>query len=257
MAYNDIMNVGRFFIETQDAVKLAPVRAIRSKNMFSALEPREGMGSMQAAIAGIAGEKVVKAIMLCELCEGARDALRSLGFDPDEFLPETKSVNRYMAIDDLLDDNLEYTGPWFTAVVDGYLYRLATEFFDLDEYVEAAFYLFRLGEHDAYWEEYEDDRWVEGPDEDFFDDLLWICDSEDLDKDPFDDEDEAYDDGTIAMLDISVEAFNALCEAGIETINELSDMTRSEVLALPGMTEALVDELDAALAEEGTGFCDE
>ena len=98
--------------------------------------------------------------------------------------------------------------------------------------------ILRIGPDDDHWEILDEGEWDDdGPPAEFFEFLedAWEGEAEDTEG-TADGEDEwgAAEDRTIEQLPISVETYNRLAVAGIETIDELAELKEKTMRVLVG-----------------------
>lgn len=215
----------------------------------------------------IVTDQMLRATLLMEMTAEVMKAVADAGMDPAEFHIEAGSVDRFFGTDRIYDDDAMFNGVCFDRLDEDWLVRAAVTVYLLDEDevleegdeepqlpCELSVAFLRIAEDMDHWQVLEEDgEWSDdGPPEDIFD---LLDELDELDEDDCDDEDDEEDtdhwrsDRTLTMLDISVDTYNALDEAGIYTMDELSEMTARAVKAIAG-TEGL-EEVKAALAKEG------
>ena len=210
----------------------------------------------------IFGDKLARLILLGQLCIEANDAIIAAGFDPVDFHIDDISVDRFFTTDHLLDDYAMFNGVCFDWLTEqGELVRVATTLvFDNEETCPSIVDILRIGPDDDHWEILDDGEWSDdGPPAEFFEFLedAWDSAAEeksgagsgDGDEDGDEYSDDWEDDRTLAQLNISVDTYNKLDAAGIETMDELADLKEKTVAVLVG--EAGLLEVRAALDEYG------
>ena len=181
--------------------------------------------------------------LFSEISAAAEETLRSRGFDPEDFLVEPDSWSRFLTLEASRDGEAAFNGPWYDAMAGNRLVRLATQADGHGGDAKLSMELFRIGEGDDAWEVLSDGAWVDdGPPEDFFDCLLFPDALED-------DGDEWPQDRTIAQMNLSVDVYNALDAAGIDTVDDLAMLKKKTALALLGPKG--LEEAEEALAMYG------
>ena len=194
----------------------------------------------------IFGDKMLRLILLGQLCLEANDAIIAAGFDPVDFHIDDKSVDRFMITNHLNDDDAMFNGVFFDWLTEqGILIRVATSLvFDEGQPCPSIIDILRIGPDDDHWEILDEGEWDDdGPPAEFFEYL------EEAWEDSGDDATEYDNDRTIAQLDISVETYNVLDEAGIDTMDELAELKEKTVRMLVG--DRGLEEIKEALAVEG------
>ena len=193
----------------------------------------------------IFGDKMLRLILLGQLCLEANDAIIAAGFDPVDFHIDDKSVDRFMITNHLNDDDAMFNGVFFDWLTEqGILIRVATSLvFDEGQPCPSIIDILRIGPDDDHWEILDEGEWDDdGPPAEFFEYL------EEAWEDSGNDATEYDNDRTIAQLDISVETYNVLDEAGIDTMDELAELKEKTVRMLVG--DRGLDEIKEALAVE-------
>ncbi|MDO4867580.1 MAG: DNA-directed RNA polymerase subunit alpha C-terminal domain-containing protein [Clostridia bacterium] len=228
---------------------------------------RDGLPELPAVdeVTEIVTDRMLRATLLMEMTAEVMKAVAAAGMDPAEFHVEAGSVDRFFGTDRIYDDDAMFNGVCFDQLGEDWLVRAAVTVYLLDEDeeqeegdaesqlpCELSVDFFRIAEDMDHWQVLDEDgEWSDdGPPEDLFD-LLDELDELDED-DEFDEDDEGdhwRSDRTLTMLDISVDTYNALDEAGIYTMDELSEMTERAVEAIVGPKG--LEEVELALAEEG------
>lgn len=194
----------------------------------------------------IFGDKMLRLILLGQLCLEANDAIIAAGFDPVDFHIDDKSVDRFMITNHLNDDDAMFNGVFFDWLTEqGILIRVATSLvFDEGQPCPSIIDILRIGPDDDHWEILDEGEWDDdGPPAEFFEYL------EEAWEDSGNDATEYDNDRTIAQLDISVETYNVLDEAGIDTMDELAELKEKTVRMLVG--DRGLEEIKEALAVEG------
>ena len=194
----------------------------------------------------IFGDKMLRLLLLGQLCMEANDAIIAAGFDPVDFHIDDRSVDRFMITDHLNDDDAMFNGVFFDWLTEqGILIRVATSLiFDEGQPCPSIIDILRIGPDDDHWEILDEGEWDDdGPPAEFFEYL------EEAWEDGGDDATEYDNDRTIAQLDISVETYNVLDEAGIDTMDELAELKEKTLRMLLG--DRGLDEIKEALAVEG------
>lgn len=200
----------------------------------------------------IFGDRLFRLVLLGRMCTEANDAIIEAGFDPVDFHIDPRSVDRFMATDHLRDENAMFNGVFFDWLTEqGTLIRAAmTLVFEGDELAPSIVDILRIGPEDDHWEILDEGEWDDdGPPAELFDFLeeAWAEDSGE--------EDEWTEDHSLAQLDISVETYNALDQAGIESLDELAELKAQTVQALVG--EDALEEVRLALQQYGLQMRDE
>ena len=193
----------------------------------------------------IFGDKMLRLLLLGQLCMEANDAIIAAGFDPVDFHIDDRSVDRFMITDHLNDDDAMFNGVFFDWLTEqGILIRVATSLiFDEGQPCPSIIDILRIGPDDDHWEILDEGEWDDdGPPAEFFEYL------EEAWEDSGNDATEYDNDRTIAQLDISVETYNVLDEAGIDTMDELAELKEKTVRMLVG--DRGLDEIKEALAVE-------
>ena len=200
-----------------------------------------------------------------EFCRDLMESIRSA-------IPKGKDIHLIILPGEVLVNEDSNVGVWqYDAMFNGvcfdwlsedWLVRAAVTVYLLDEDeaqeegdeshlpCELSVAFFRIAEDMDHWQVLDEDgEWSDdGPPDDLFDHLDEL-DELDEDDDFDDEEDHWRSDRTLTMLDISVDTYNALDEAGILTMDELSEMTERAVEAIAGPKG--LEEVEIALAEEG------
>ena len=180
----------------------------------------------------IFGDKILRLLLLGQLCLEANDAIISAGFDPVDFHIDDKSVDRFFTTDHLDDDDAMFNGVFFDWLTEqGTLIRVATSVvFEDGQPCPSLVDILRIGPDDDHWEILDEGEWDDdGPPAEFFEFLeeAWEDDSDSS-------EEEYDDDRTIAQLDISVETYNKLDEAGLDTIDEVAELKEKTLRVILG-----------------------
>lgn len=207
------------------------------------------------------GETMFRMVLLGQMTAEAVEAIKKAGMDPANFHLNDDSVARFLTTDTLGED-VPYNGVCFDWNDADAQVRVALtvnlDFADFEAPPQArpsVVDILRLLPDADHWQVLENGEWTEqGPPDAFFDNLEeiwdnWLDDDEDdEDWDDDDDDDDWIEDRTIAQLDISVDLFNKLTAAGIETIDYLIDLKPRLVAALVGQQG--FEEIKAALDDE-------
>ena len=195
----------------------------------------------------IFGDKLLRLLLLGQLCLEGNDAIISAGFDPVDFHIDDKSVDRFFTTDHLDDDDAMYNGVFFDWLTEqGTLIRVATSvIFDDGQPCPSIVDIFRIGPDDDHWEVLDEGEWHDdGPPAEFFEFLeeAWEDDSDSS-------EEEYDDDRTIAQMNISVETYNKLDEAGLDTVDDVAELKEQTLRVILG--EQGLDEVKEALVVYG------
>lgn len=195
----------------------------------------------------IFGDKMLRLLLLGQLCLEANDSIIAAGFDPIDFHIDDKSVDRFMITDHLDDDDAMFNGVFFDWLTEqGTLIRVATSVvFEDGQPCPSLVDILRIGPDDDHWEILDEGEWDDdGPPAEFFEFLeeAWEDDSDSS-------EEECADDRTIAQLDISVETYNKLDEAGLDTIDDVAELKEKTLRVILG--EKDFEEVRDALAVYG------
>ena len=202
---------------------------------------------LMADVAQSVREKITRLLIMTDIASKASDMLRSCGFDPNNFYLEPESMNRYLSGD--MDEGEEalWNGPFFdwdandefNTTVRVLSTVRTTEEDGEDVSIQLALELFKLGRGDEVWSRYIDGEWVkDGPPAGLFD-MPDFSDLEDEDDEDEIDEDDWYaneDPRSIYMFDFSNASLKALTLAGIDTVDQLKNMTDAQLAAVPGIT---------------------
>ena len=192
----------------------------------------------------IFGDKILRLLLLGQLCLEANDAIISAGFDPVDFHIDYRSVDRFFTTGHLNDENAMYNGVFFDWLTEQEtMIRVATTVvFDDGQPCPSIVDFFRIGPDDDHWEVLDEGEWDDdGPPAEFFEYL-----EEAWEDAP---EEEWADDRTIAQMDISVETYNKLDEAGLDTIDDVAEMKKKTLQVILG--ERGLEEVRKALAVYG------
>lgn len=194
--------------------------------------------------------RIARTILTIDLSTIVETVLKRIGFDPDDFRIVNDSVSRIVTEPDLL--TLDWNGPWYDAEIGGYTVRAATQMILHDDGdVDFGIEVFRIGNEDDHWQVWKDNHWdLDGPEAWFFDEMLYGAEEDD---DEDDDVDESYydNDHSLTMLSVDVATYNALDAAGIQTMDDLTEMTKDQILGIPNMSESGLESIISALADEG------
>lgn len=225
---------------------------------------QEGLPELPAVdeVTEIVTDRMLRATLLMEITAEVMREVSAAGMNPADFHIEGGSVDRFFGTDRIYDEDAMFNGVCFDWLGEDWLVRAAVTVYLLDEDeaqeegdephlpCELSVAFFRIAEDMDHWQVLEEDgEWSDdGPPDDLFDHLDEL-DELDEDDDFDDEEDHWRSDRTLTMLDISVDTYNALDEAGILTMDELSEMTERAVEAIAGPKG--LEEVEIALAEEG------
>ena len=210
------------------------------------------MTSTQKAV----GRKIMASLFVLDAAKTVLKTIEAIGLNPDSFSIDSDSFDRMLSITS--PQKAELWGPWFYGRgEDDYTYLVTTHIILTEQlsFIRVIIGLYRATKDETQWEAYNNGVWdPNGPDDDYFAEILSRT-GEDYDGDGEEDEnsddDYADEDSTLAMMNISVEAYNALDAAGIETMEDLTYLREKQLRAIPGMNDTLVDEVINALEDEG------
>lgn len=230
---------------------------------LSELPENELMDSVTEAIS----TRMMRMLFLTDIGGKASEALKGIGFDPDNFCVDEESLDRYLATPFVTgEDDPQWNGPWFDwDAEDGSTVRLVTTIqvaepsMEEGQPVSVSMNLLRLEEDADRWTVFTGDDWVEGPPADFFD----FIDEWDGDTDDWDDEDDGdwdEDDGdwdedewtdadetSVCALVLRPTILAALVRAGIETFDQLRSADDARLLAIPGFDQNTLRRVREAL----------
>ena len=226
--------------------------------------------AMMAGINAAIGTRITKLMFLAEIGARATEGLQAAGFDPGDFDLDEESLNRYLASDLEIGEEVLWNGPWFDWLTDDATIRLVStiKFSEAREQgipVDMTMNLLKLDDDADQWEIFNGEGWTQdGPPADFFDDMDDFDDEDEWDEDWDDDEDEDWDDDEddededwddedddgIALFDLDLPdaIFIALVKGGVESVEQLAAMTDMQLLAIDGIDakalKRIRDELD-------------
>ena len=215
-------------------------RDIQQRLIHEALPELPGIPIVEEA-SSIFGDKIMRLLLLGQLCMEANDAIVSAGFDPVDFHIDGKSVDRFLTTDHLDDEDAMFNGVFFDWVTEqGLLIRIATStVFEDGQPRPSLVDILRIGPDDDHWEILDEGEWDDdGPPVEFFEFLeeAWENDSLSFEEDASD------EDHTIAQLNISVDTYNRLDAAGLDTLDEvaaLKEKTLGMLLGEQGLAEVM------------------
>lgn len=212
--------------------------------------------------------RMMKLLLLADIGAQATEGLKAAGFDPDDFNLDEESLDRFLSEDLAPDEVSPWNGPWFDWYTDDATVRLATTISFSGESgegtpVDVTMNLLKLDDDGDCWEIFTGDGWdKDGPPADYFDDEDgfgpddwdddeddeddWDEDDEDWDEDEDDDEGE---DVNLFDLDLPQATFIALVKGGVENIDQLTEMSDAQLLAIDGIDARAVKRIRRELAD--------
>ena len=209
--------------------------------------------------------RVSKLMLFAALTAQANEAIRKTGLDPAGFIVDEISLDLFITRDlpHVSQGNREdieyFNGPFFEDDGDDrWLYRVATTVFEEDDGVGMATDVMRMERDGESWETWSEGKWRKnGPPAHIFDviametvrDLVEEISGAPVPEIYDDDEDEDDEDweGSIESLMVTPGIIAALGRAGIETIEQLANMTEREVLAIKGIGKKALEDIKDAL----------
>ena len=207
--------------------------------------------------------RVSKLMLFAALTAQANEAIRKTGLDPAGFIVDEISLDLFITRDlphvsQGDPDDIEYfNGPFFEDDGDDrWTYRVATTVFEEDDGVGMATDVMRLDRDAESWETWYDGKWRKsGPPAHIFDVIAMETVKElveEISGSPVpeiyddDEDDEDWEDSVESLL-LPPGIIAALGRAGIETIDQLTNMTEREVLAIKGIGKKALEDIRDAL----------
>ncbi len=207
--------------------------------------------------------RVYKLLLFTSLTTQVNEAIQKVGLDPAGFMVDEMSLDLFIARDlpqitSETRDEIEYfNGPFFEDDSDDkWLYRVATTVFSEEDGIGMASDVMRLDRDAESWEMWYDRKWHKnGPPKSIFEVNAMVAIKEMVEEvtgAPVpeiydeDDEDEDWDNSIDSML-LTPGVIAALRQAGIETIDQLSEMTEADILAIKGIGKKALEDIKDAL----------
>ena len=224
----------------------APQRIMEALGDYFASLPQNGL---MAEAAQLVSELTGRAILYSMVAASASNVITNAGLNPDNFKLDSDSFGWFLHAEvmdndtDLNNHENLWNGPWYDWEDGETVYRVATTAIISSQGVSTlGIDLLRIAEDDSHWQMYNEGKWFEGPPAGVFD--LLVAEREDM----WDDEDE-WEDSIDSMI-LSPGTVTALHDAGIDTIDELKEMSDAELLQIRGIGKARVAEIREALEYE-------
>ena len=209
--------------------------------------------------------RVFKLLLFTSLVKQAQEAVKKAKLDPTGFMVDEMSLDLFITRDlpqvtpETRDEIDYFNGPFFDDDSDDrWLYRVASTVFVEDDGVGMATDVMRLDRNAESWETWFDGRWrKKGPPAHIFEavametvrDMVEEISGESMPELDDDDDDENDDDweGSVESLMLTPGIIASLGRAGIETIDQLTEMTEAEVLAIKGIGKKALEDIKDAL----------
>lgn len=205
--------------------------------------------------------RVSKLLLFTALVAQANEAIQKVGLDPSGFMVDEMSLDLFITKDlphvsrEDQESIEHYNGPFFEDDGgDRWIYRVATTVFEEDDGVGMATDVLRLDRDAESWETWYDGKWRRnGPPAHIFEVIAMETVKEMVEEisgapvpEIYDDYEEDWED-SIESLMVTPGIIAALGRAGIETIEQLTNMTEREVLAIKGIGKKALEDIKDAL----------
>ena len=207
--------------------------------------------------------RVSKLMLFTALVAQANEAIGKAGLDPAGFIVDEISLDLFITKDlpHVSQGNREdieyFNGPFFEDDGDDrWTYRVGTTVFEEDDGIGMAADVLRLDRDAESWETWYDGKWRKsGPPAHIFDVIAMETVKELVEEifgspvpEIYDDseDDEDWEDSVESLL-LPPGIIAALGRAGIETIDQLTEMTEKEVLAIKGIGKKALEDIKDAL----------
>ena len=224
-------------------------------SIFSSL-PQNGL--MHGAN-GLILQKAARTIVYLQITGRVSEAIRDVGFDPDDFKPDKDTFEDFLIMDpedypedEMHDPDNVFNGPVYDWKDGDRVYRIATTVgFDEDEGMSAVYIsLLKLERGADRWEIYGEGVWQPGPDLDqFCDDPFEEDEDEDDEEEDWDEEEEdedeeahsitisADDQDSLFYIGLPASIIETLSDSGVDTVADLIDMTKDQIRQLWGIDD--------------------
>lgn len=221
-------------------------------------------------------DQFARMIVYMQVTNNVVTILKEQGFDPDGFMPEKRSMDRFMAMafegndDKTLSDEeafqreiaCSWNGPRYDWIMaDGSVVRAATTLlFCKDVMTRMSTIILKLEEDDDHWQVWDENGWDDdGLPATFFDYVdarLDEMDEEDL-WEAWDDEDEDWEDeDELWSTSLDLALVTILEGEGINTLEKLASMTERDLLRIRGIGKKRLQQIREVLEEEGYSLRD-
>ena len=208
--------------------------------------------------------RVSKLLIFTALVAQTNEAIRKVGLEPSGFMVNEMSLDLFITKDlphvsrEDQESIEHYNGPFFEDDGDDrWIYRVATTVFEEDDGVGMATEVLRLDRDAESWETWYDGKWRRnGPPAHIFEVIAMETVKEMVEEisgapvpeiyDDDEDDDEDWEN-SIESLMVTPGIIAALGRAGIETIEQLTNMTEREVLAIKGIGKKALEDIKDAL----------